>query len=66
MIVNLNDSSNIPSLAEPWFLSFNADVEFRVVMTPGDLKKAGLDELGQLSDRWVRAVPSSCSGFVID
>jgi hypothetical protein len=47
LIVDLPDPSRIPALAEPWFLTFNADVEFRVVMTPEDLKRAGLDELGK-------------------
>ncbi len=37
----------IPALTEPWFLTFNADVELRVVMSPEDLKQAGLDKLGQ-------------------
>ena len=47
VIVDMVDPSKIPSLAEPWFLTFNADVKFRVMMTPDDLKKAGLDELGK-------------------
>lgn len=47
LIVDLPDPSRIPALAEPWFLTFNADVKFRVVMTPEDLKRAGLDELGK-------------------
>lgn len=47
MIVNLPDASKIPALAEPWFLTFQADVEFRIAMTPADLKKAGLNELGE-------------------
>jgi len=47
MIVEMSDPSKIPTLAEPWFLTFNANVEFRVVMTPDDLKKAGLDEIGK-------------------
>jgi len=47
LIVDLPDPSKIPALAEPWFLTFNADVEIRVVMTPDDLKRAGLDELGK-------------------
>jgi hypothetical protein len=46
-IVDLPDPSKIPALAEPWFLTFEADVEFRVVMSPDDLKRAGLDELGK-------------------
>ena len=39
MVVDLTDASKIPALAEPWFLTFEADVEFRVVMTPDDLKR---------------------------
>ena len=47
MIVEMADPSKIPMYAEPWFLTFNADVEFHAVMTPDDLKKAGLDALGK-------------------
>ncbi len=47
MIANLDDASQIPSYAEPWFLAFNARVEFHPVMTPEDLGKAGLDALGK-------------------
>ena len=46
-VVDLADPSKIPALAEPWFLTFNADVKFRVAMTPDDLKKAGLDAVGK-------------------
>ena len=45
MVVNLNTESEIPKYAEPWFLTFNADVQFKIAMTPGDLQNAGLDEL---------------------
>ena len=47
MVVDMADPSKIPALAEPWFLTFNADVKFRVAMTPDDLKKSGLDALGK-------------------
>jgi hypothetical protein len=47
MVVNLEDPSKVPMFAEPWFLTFNADVEFRVAMTPDDLARAGLDALGK-------------------
>ncbi|HXI84914.1 MAG TPA: panthothenate synthetase [Verrucomicrobiae bacterium] len=46
-VVDLADPSKIPALAEPWFLTFNADVKLRIAMTPDDLKKAGLDALGK-------------------
>lgn len=45
-IVNVDDASQIPSLAEPFFLLFDASVELHVCMTPEDLAAAGLGELG--------------------
>src|SRR5437867_12927501 len=47
MIVDIADPSKIPALCEPWFLSFNAEVSRHLVMSPEDLRKAGLDALGQ-------------------
>jgi len=47
MLVDLSDPSEVPALAEPWFLMFNADVSFHVVMTPDALEKAGLGALGK-------------------
>ncbi|MGB8991787.1 MAG: hypothetical protein WCD80_07005 [Desulfobaccales bacterium] len=47
LIIDLIDPSKVPAFAEPWFLTFNADVEFQVVMTPEDLQKAGLEDLGK-------------------
>ncbi|MGD0298902.1 MAG: panthothenate synthetase [Bryobacteraceae bacterium] len=47
LVVNLKDASEIPTFAEPWFLTFNAHVEFRVAMTPEDLGRANLDALGK-------------------
>ena len=48
MVIDIADQSEIPSYAEPWFLTFNADVEFRIAMTPADLEKAGLDSLAKM------------------
>ena len=45
-IYHMDKPSDVPSIAEPWFLSFEADVRFRVAMTPDDLMNAGLDDLG--------------------
>jgi hypothetical protein len=42
VIMNFNDAADIPRIAEPWFLSLNATVEFKPVMTPEDLGKAAL------------------------
>jgi hypothetical protein len=41
LIVDMKDASQIPALAEPWFLAFNASIAFKPVMTAEDLAKAG-------------------------
>ena len=43
LIVSIDQTSKIPSIAEPWFLAFNAGVEFHPVMLPADLEKASSD-----------------------
>ena len=45
-VFNIEDSSEIPTYAEPFFLKFDAQVRFRIAMTTEDLGKAGLDALG--------------------
>ena len=47
MAVHVESASQVPSLAEPWFLNFQANCEFRIAMTPADLQQAGLEELGK-------------------
>ena len=41
LFVDMEDASQIPSLAEPWFLAFKAGLEVVPVMVLDDLKKAG-------------------------
>jgi hypothetical protein len=40
LFVNMNDSSQMPAMAEPWFLAFNARVELSPAMNMEDLKNA--------------------------
>jgi len=47
LIVDLKNASDIPAFAEPWFLLFNAKVEFHPAMTAEDLGKSGLDTIGK-------------------
>jgi hypothetical protein len=37
----MKDASQIPAIAEPWFLAFNASIEIHPVMIPDDLARAG-------------------------
>jgi uncharacterized protein DUF3303 len=41
IFLEMQDASQIPAIAEPWFLAFNASVEIHPVMTPDDLARAG-------------------------
>ena len=47
LVLDLANASQIPALAEPWFLTFNASNEIHPVMTPAELAAAGLDKLGK-------------------
>jgi hypothetical protein len=47
LVIDIADPSQIPRFSEPFFLSFNADCRFRVVMSAEDLGRAGLGELGK-------------------
>jgi hypothetical protein len=47
MITDVAEPSSVPKIAEPWFLTFSADVEFHIVMSPDELEKAGLDNLAK-------------------
>jgi hypothetical protein len=49
LFVEVAEPSRIPTLAEPWFLHFDADFDMAVAMTPEDLGKAGLEDLAR---RW--------------
>lgn len=51
IIFDMKDSSEIPAIAEPWFLAFNANVSFRPIMNPEDLGKAG-PSIGKAVERY--------------
>jgi hypothetical protein len=46
-VINVNNPSDVPAFAEPFFLKFQASCKFRILMSPEDLQKAGLEELGK-------------------
>ena len=46
IVVDMPSASDMPRLAEPFFLTFNAEVSFVPCMTPEDLAKSGVDSMG--------------------
>jgi len=51
IVVNINEASEIPAIAEPFFLWLNAEIEFLPVMKPEDLAKAG-PAIGAAAQKW--------------
>jgi hypothetical protein len=51
IVFDMKDTSEIPAIAEPWFLAFNAKVSFRPIMNPQDLAKAG-PSIGKAAERY--------------
>jgi hypothetical protein len=57
IFLDMADSSQIPAMAEPWFLAFNAKVQLHPAMNLQDLKKSalGMDSAAQKYARTGRA-----------
>ncbi len=47
LVVDLEDTAEIPKIAEPWLLNFDATIEFIPTMTADDLRRAGIDSFGK-------------------
>ena len=41
LFLDIQDASQLPAIAEPWFLAFHASIEIHPVMVPDDLTRAG-------------------------
>jgi hypothetical protein len=41
LFIEMQDASQIPAIAEPWFQAFNANIEIHPAMVLDDLAKAG-------------------------
>ena len=53
IVFDMKDTSQIPALAEPWFLAFNANVWFRPVMNVQDLQ-AGRAEIATAAKNYAK------------
>lgn len=47
LVVNVNKPSDYVKYAEPFFLEFNAEISFDIVITPEELKNSGIEEMGK-------------------
>lgn len=48
VVVDVAAASDIPRIAEPFYLALDAECEFRIAMTPGDIQQAGLQRIGTM------------------
>ncbi len=46
-VIDVQNPSDIPFFSEPFFLNFQANCKFRILMSPEDLQKADLNDLGK-------------------
>ena len=47
LVINVDSVNQLPSIAEPWWLTFGGSVEFHPAMTPKDLEQAGLEDISK-------------------
>ena len=53
IVFDMKDSSQIPSIAEPWFQAFNAKISLRPVMNPQDLATAQ-QSIGKVAQQYAK------------
>jgi hypothetical protein len=51
IVVNMDDASQLPAIAEPFFFALHADIDWLPVMTPEDLGK-GLPAVEAAVKKW--------------
>ena len=47
MMINIDKPGDYVKYAEPFFLKFDAQCKYEIVMSPEELKASGLDEIGK-------------------
>jgi len=47
IVVNVEKGTDYVKYAEPFFLKFNADIKYDIVITPEEIQSSGLEEIGK-------------------
>jgi len=47
MVVNINKPGDYVKYAEPFFLQFDAEIKYDILMSPEELKNSGIEEIGK-------------------
>ena len=47
MVININKPGDYVKYAEPFFLQFDAQCKYEIVMSPEELKASGIEEIGK-------------------
>ena len=47
IVININKPGDYVKYAEPFFLQFDAEITYDIVMSPEELKTSGLEEIGK-------------------
>jgi|CZKL01.1.fsa_nt_gi hypothetical protein len=51
-MVEVKDPADMAVASEPWFLTFNAEAQFRIAMTPKVPRRVDLSTLGRSSPKF--------------
>jgi hypothetical protein len=46
-VININKPGDYVKYAEPFFLQFDAECSFDIILTPEELKTSGIEEIGK-------------------
>ena len=47
LVININKPGDYVKYAEPFFLQFDAECSFDILLTPDELKNSGIEEIGK-------------------
>ena len=47
LVININKPGDYIKYAEPFFLQFNAKIDYKIVISPEEMRASGLEEIGK-------------------